>query len=98
MGGIVVAVIQNSIIFRNIKVRADRYNDIEKVLKILEILIGGVLIILPHINILSRYFLVQSNTIICVLCYSIYAFWGVEKILFSSFNLYFNKKKSKKMK
>lgn len=87
MGGIIVAIVQNTLIYRKTVKRVNTINHVEKILKLIEIAVGAIIIILPHINIFYIWFLDGTNKVIHILCYFIYFFWGIEKILFCGFNL-----------
>lgn len=83
-GGIVVAIIQNSIHIRNKTIRIE-YNNM---LDFLGVVLGGIIIMLPHTDTFYKLFLSNMCSEVVWLCLTIYFLWGTEKIIFHCINLY----------
>lgn len=81
--GILVAIIQNSFFLKSRNVNADN-----KVIDFIGIILGGIIISLPHINIFYEMFLSNTYKEAVILCLTIYFVWGTEKIIFHCINLF----------
>lgn len=91
IGGIIVAIIQNNIISRKIVKKEEPYNNVEIILKIMEMILGIVLIVIPYTDFFNSLFLNSCIKTVCIICYVIYAIWGMEKIIFSGLSIYYER-------
>lgn len=85
-GGIAVAIIQNSVITRKTKEIEDRY-EFEKLFHWIGILIGIIIIALPHTKGFFDLTLSECRVEVIFMCYIIYGIWGVEKVIFNIYKL-----------
>lgn len=88
MGGILVGVIQSSWEHRTTEKEDLQINSVEMILKVMEIVSGVILVIIPHTKLFYGMLLKPCEEIVHILCYVVYALWGIEKIIFSGLILY----------
>lgn len=81
--GILVAIIQNSFFLKSRNVNADNI-----LIDFIGIILGGIIISLPYINIFYEIFLNNIYKEVVILCHIIYSLWGAEKIIFYCINLF----------
>lgn len=86
MGGIVIAIIQNSILIRGREEKQEWY-DFEYVLKGFGIVLGFLIVCIPHTTIFYDAILSRCGEEVITICYAIYMVWGIEKIGFNVFSI-----------
>ena len=91
--GIVTPIIQGNFIIKRWEVQKEQYNNLEIILKYIGIMIGIGTIILPHTNIFYQNVLSRCVKEVVVMCYVIYALFGMEQVIFRMIDIYRNKSK-----
>ena len=81
MGGTVVAIIQSHVSYRKMDERNVILNDLEMFIKLIKILFGVLLIVIPHWDFFESIILVETGIEVKNACYIIYTFWGLEEII-----------------
>jgi len=87
LGGIIVAILQNEVIFRKIRKTIGQLEITNRITGITKILEGTVLIILPHLSVFVEWILKDAEYSVQVLCLVIYTLWGIEEVFFGSYQL-----------
>ena len=81
LGGTVVAIIQSHVSYRKMDERNVILNDLEMFIKLIKILFGVLLIVIPHWDFFESIILVETGIEVKNACYIIYTFWGLEEII-----------------
>ena len=87
MGGIIVAIVQNSILTLKEKEICEN-GLIEKIFKYVGAIVGIVIGGLPYTKIFYNTVLRGCGKEVIIICYTIYLLWGFEKIIFNGMDLY----------
>lgn len=91
MGGIITAIVQNSILTRKEKETGEGY-PIEKIFKYIGVAAGIIIGGLPYTKIFYDIVLNGCEKEVIIICYIIYLMWGFEKIIFNGMGIYHLKK------